>query len=152
MPSMKSLLRALSSVVVVVMSMPALAAGEFRIEFEWDKDMKTCSASESPEIKLFDVPEGTTELKVKMKDKQSAYRHGGGVVPYNGEGAIVAGALSSWEGPCPPSPHTYEFIVDAIASGKKSRYGEVLTEVSIKLTMSVALLDTRRRQREPMCS
>ena len=97
------------------------AAEDFRIEFDWYDGMKHCFASESPEIFLFNVPEGTTTLKVKMKDKQSAYRHGGGEVAYDGGSSIPQGALDYWEGPCPPSPHTYEFIVEAVGGVKKAK-------------------------------
>jgi phosphatidylethanolamine-binding protein (PEBP) family uncharacterized protein len=45
------------------------------------------------------------------------YPHGGGSVSYSGSGSIPYGAFS-YKGPCPPSPHTYEFTVKALdASG-----------------------------------
>lgn len=100
---------------------PAFAA-EFRIEFTWDPDMERCFSKVSPEIKLFDVPEGTTQLRVKMVDRDApAFRHGGGKIDYNGESAIAQGALKKWKGPCPPSgAHTYEFTVDARVGKKKA--------------------------------
>ncbi len=92
-------------------------ADDFKIEFEWDPEMKKCSSNASPEIKLFDVPEGTTKLKVNMKDKQSNYRHGGGTVKYNGEDAIPAGALKNWEGPCPPRSETHIYVFTVKTKG-----------------------------------
>jgi len=99
-----------------------LQAEEFRIEFDWDSGMKSCFSRVSPEIKLFSVPEGTKQLSVNMKDRQSNYYHGGGKFAYNGESSIPAGALKSWKGPCPPVPemHTYVFTVKA-KGGKKAR-------------------------------
>jgi phosphatidylethanolamine-binding protein (PEBP) family uncharacterized protein len=83
--------------------------------------MKRCFSRESPEIKLINVPEGTTQFRVKMVDRDATrYPHGGGKVDYTGEPTIPAGAaLSKWKGPCPPSTHTYEFTVDARAGKKK---------------------------------
>jgi len=42
-----------------------------------------------------------------------SFTHGGGTVKYTGSGSIPAGAFS-YTGPCPPSPHDYEFEVTAI--------------------------------------
>lgn len=108
-------------VIVSVLTTQIVSADEFRIEFVWDPDMKRCFSRESPEIKLFNVPEGTTQLRVKMVDKNApSYPHGGGKVDYNGEASIVKGALKKWKGPCPPSgTHTYEFTVRARAGKKK---------------------------------
>ena len=98
-----------------------VSADEFRIEFTWDADMERCFSNVSPEIFLFNVPAGTTQLRVKMVDRDAvSYPHGGGRIDYNGEASIPKGALKKWKGPCPPSgTHTYEFIVDARAGKKK---------------------------------
>jgi phosphatidylethanolamine-binding protein (PEBP) family uncharacterized protein len=100
---------------------PTTHAGEFKIEFSWDSEMKRCFSSISPEIKLFNVPADTKTLSVSMKDRQSSYRHGGGKFAYNGESAIPAGALQYWEGPCPPLPqsHTYVFTVKTKGGAKE---------------------------------
>ena len=112
---------ALALAAILIQSMSPALADEFRIEFTWSPDMKRCFSKESPEIKLFNVPEGTTQLRVKMVDRDApAYRHGGGKLGYDGESSIPQGALKNWKGPCPPSgSHTYEFIVDARAGKKK---------------------------------
>lgn len=54
-----------------------------------------------------------------MKDKNvSSYRHGGGVVAYNGRKSIKPGAFS-YSSPCPPDgKHTYEWT--ATAQSKKN--------------------------------
>ena len=84
--------------------------------------MKNCFSDRSPEIKLFNVPAGTKKLTVRMIDEDNPYYHGGGKVAYKGESVIPAGALRSWEGPCPPqsSEHTYTFVVKT-KGGKKAK-------------------------------
>ena len=94
-------------------------AEEFRIEFDWDPEMQKCFSTISPEIRLFNVPEGTTKLKVNMKDKQSKYRHGGGTVKFDGESTIPAGALKSWKGPCPPRSETHIYVFTVKTKGGK---------------------------------
>jgi len=104
---------------------PFAHAEEFRIEFDWPEDMAVCFAKQSPEIRLFNVPEGTKKLTVTMIDEDNPYRHGGGKMKYSGESAIPAGTLKNWEGPCPPSPHTYTFIVKTKGGNKaKARYSQ----------------------------
>lgn len=71
----------------------------------------------SPEIALSGVPEGTTQLKVRLKDLNVLnWNHGGGTIDYDGSGVIPEGALKSgYNGPCPPSgSHIYQFTVTAI--------------------------------------
>lgn len=113
---------ALALIAVLTQSFSPTSADEFGIEFTWDPDMKRCFSKESPEIRLFNVPDGTTQLRVKMVDRNApSYPHGGGKIDYNGESSIPQGALNKWKGPCPPSgTHTYEFIVDARAGKKKA--------------------------------
>ena len=107
---------------VLAQSVSPARADEFGIEFTWDPDMKRCFSEVSPEIKLHNVPEGTTQLRVKMVDRDApSFSHGGGKVDYNGESSVPQGALNKWKGPCPPSgTHTYEFIVDARVGKKKA--------------------------------
>ena len=113
--------RTLGLVTVLALPLTSVAEDEFRIEFTWDANMERCFSKVSPEIKLFNVPAGTTQLRVKMVDRNAVtYPHGGGKLDYNGEPSIPQGALKKWKGPCPPSgTHTYEFIVDARAGKKK---------------------------------
>ncbi len=92
----------------------ASAGNAFKISFHWEAGMKKCFSRVSPPVQLMNVPLGTTTLKVVMEDADSSYAHGGGTVNYSGGSVIPSGALKSWEGPCPPSPHTYTFKVKAI--------------------------------------
>lgn len=121
---MRKTLTICASALVAVLTQPISPASgdEFRIEFTWDPNMERCFSKESPEIKLFNVPEGTTQLRVKMVDRDAPnYPHGGGRIDYNGESSIPPGVLNKWKGPCPPAgTHTYEFIVDARAGKKKA--------------------------------
>ena len=90
-------------------------AAELTVDFSWE-GIAACS-HESPEIRVAGVPEGTTELRVKLKDVDvPAWNHGGGKVAHDGSGVIPAGALKiGYNGPCPPSGrHKYEFSVMAL--------------------------------------
>ena len=90
------------------------AFAEFSFTFEWG-DIKKCTSGnpntvENPIFTLANVPEGTTELRIKMKDKDvPGYNHGGGKIKnYGGETVIQPGAFK-YKSPCPPSGfHTYE--------------------------------------------
>jgi hypothetical protein len=54
-----------------------------------------------------------------------AYPHGGGEVPFTGDGQVAEGALKSFEGPCPPmGSHRYEFVVKALNADKGLASGE----------------------------
>lgn len=89
------------------------------ISFEWGPTKK-CFDAKSPPIKLSDVPQGTTQLDVKMVDTNAmSFNHGGGKVAYKGQAALPYGAVK-YKGPCPPSgTHYYSITVKALdASGK----------------------------------
>ena len=89
------------------------ANAEFSFTFEWG-DIKKCTSGnpnkvENPIFNLVSVPEGTKELRFKMKDKDvPQYNHGGGKIKnYGGETVIQPGAFK-YKSPCPPSgSHTY---------------------------------------------
>jgi phosphatidylethanolamine-binding protein (PEBP) family uncharacterized protein len=90
-------------------------AAEMTVEFSWE-GIQACT-HESPELRVSAVPDGTAELRVKLKDiSLPAWNHGGGKVTYDGSGVIPAGALKlGYNGPCPQSGrHQYEFSVMAI--------------------------------------
>lgn len=90
-------------------------ADEMDVAFSWE-GIKAC-IHESPEIRVAQIPDGTVELQVRLKDIDlPAYNHGGGSVKHDGSGIIPAGALTiGYNGPCPPpgSRHKYEFSVIA---------------------------------------
>ena len=101
------------------------AFAEFSFTFEWG-DIKKCTSGnpnrvENPIFTLANVPEGTTELRFKMKDKDvPQYNHGGGKIKnYGGETVIQPGAFK-YKSPCPPrGSHTYEWSITAIGDKKK---------------------------------
>jgi phosphatidylethanolamine-binding protein (PEBP) family uncharacterized protein len=96
------------------------------VAFSWE-GIRACE-HDSPEIKVSNVPEGTTELRVQLKDLSlPVWNHGGGNVAYDGSGLIPAGALTlGYNGPCPPNErHKYEFSVMAVnADGKIIGFGK----------------------------
>ena len=89
-------------------------ADEFDITFKFERKHK-CSAT-SPKITLSNIPDGTHEFQVALKDHDATgWNHGGGTVSNDGSGVISEGALTEgYNGPCPPSSHLYEIIVKAI--------------------------------------
>ena len=101
------------------------AHAEFSFSFEWG-DIKKCTSGNpnrvsNPIFTLKDVPEGTKELRFKMKDKDvPGYNHGGGKIKnYTGETTIQPGAFK-YKSPCPPGgSHTYEWTITAIGDKKK---------------------------------
>ena len=113
----------LSLIIVVFSSVNAFA--EFSFTFDWG-DIKECTTGypkkvENPIFNLTNVPEGTKELRFKMKDKDvPQYNHGGGKIKnYGGETVIQPGAFK-YKSPCPPSgSHTYEWTITAIGDKKK---------------------------------
>jgi phosphatidylethanolamine-binding protein (PEBP) family uncharacterized protein len=94
-------------------------AHAFDMSFTWGPT-KPCFDPKSPPITLKSVPDGTKKLRFKMVDLDApSYPHGGGTVSYAGKNSLPYGAFR-YQGPCPPSPHTYQISVDALdGSGKK---------------------------------
>ena len=90
-------------------------AVELSVDFAWQASDR-CS-SQSPAIRVQNIPAATKTLQVKLKDRDVPnWNHGGGTVAYDGSGLIPAGALKNgYNGPCPPSgSHSYQFMVKAI--------------------------------------
>ena len=93
--------------------------------FDWG-NLKSCTSGKpnkvsNPIFELKNVPEGTKELRFKMKDKDvPRYNHGGGKIKdYNGDLTIQPGAFK-YKSPCPPDgSHTYEWTITAIGEKKK---------------------------------
>ena len=102
----------------------------FSFTFEWG-DIKKCTSGNpnkvsNPIFTLTDVPEGTKELRFKMKDKDvPGYNHGGGKIKnYTGETTIQPGAFK-YKSPCPPNrKHRYQWT--AKAKDKKGWSGKTL--------------------------
>jgi len=94
-------------------------ADDFDITFKFERKHK-CSAN-SLKITLSNIPEGTQEFQVALKDHDAmGWNHGGGTVSNDGSGVIAEGALTEgYNGPCPPSSHLYEIIVRALDANDK---------------------------------
>ena len=103
-------------------------AAEMTVAFSWE-EIDACT-HESPELRVSAVPDGTAELRVKLKDiSLPEWNHGGGQVKHDGSGVIPAGALKlGYNGPCPPSGrHKYEFSVMAVdADGAIIGFGKAV--------------------------
>lgn len=93
----------------------AMAMG---LSFDWGPT-KDCFDQNSPPMRVSDVPAGTEKLRFRMIDLNAPdYPHGGGTVSYNGNGKLPYGAFR-YTGPCPPSPHVYQFTVEALDGAGK---------------------------------
>lgn len=92
----------------------------FAVDFTWDGTAE-CFDPKSPPFTLSGVPEGTKTLRFSMKDLDApSFPHGGGSVPYRGQGRVERGAFT-YKGPCPPSGrHTYVWTVEAQDAGGKT--------------------------------
>ena len=67
---------------------------QISVDFIWLKD-QICFDKRSPEITLENVPDNTKLFKVKMKDIDNRYGHGGGTFEYDGSNLIPVGALKN---------------------------------------------------------
>jgi hypothetical protein len=100
----------------------ALAAGmlllsssafAFSMSVDWTGTAQ-CFDTQSPVIRLADVPKGTAKLRFRMTDLDAPnFPHGGGTVAYSGETSLPKGAFS-YKGPCPPAPHRYHWTAEAL--------------------------------------
>ncbi len=99
---------------------------QMSVDFNWLQD-QICFDERSPEITLENVPDNTKLFKVKMKDIDNNYGHGGGTFECDGSNLIPVGALKNYEGPCPfinMNPR-YEIRVKAIdENGNVIAYGK----------------------------
>jgi phosphatidylethanolamine-binding protein (PEBP) family uncharacterized protein len=90
------------------------AAQAFTASFRW------CPQG-SPAFQLRAVPKGTAKISLAMIDLDvPSFPHGGGDVPYAGQGNIACGALqrATYTGPNPPSgTHTYRWTIKALDAG-----------------------------------
>jgi len=105
----------------------AYAQSRLDVAFTWNISHR-CSPV-SPEIRLKDIPSGTTRLVVKMTDlDQKDDDHGGGsITPSDALGntfTIEPGALKAYKGPCPENfttlGHEYQFSVTALGADDKA--------------------------------
>jgi len=113
----------------------AQGASALGIDFTWT-GVQPCS-NVSPRMVVYNAPAATRRFRVELVDVDSAMsRHGGGEVDAAPGGAIPAGALKSYRGPCPSQAAIkYEMRVEALdASGRVLARGfetQVYTPVSL---------------------
>jgi len=124
------------------------AQSRLDVAFAWNISHR-CSPV-SPEIRLKDIPSGTTTLRIKMTDlDQKDDDHGGGEIsqsePFGGSFTIASGALKAYKGPCPENfttlGHEYQFTVTALdAEDKPLAVGSAKAAFSAKFVILQGLL------------
>jgi hypothetical protein len=102
-------------------------AAQMEVDFSGEA-VKPCT-HESPEIRVSAIPEGTKDLRVKLKNiSVPAWNQGGGMVTHDGSGVIPAGALGvGYNGPCPPPGQRYKFewwVMAVDAQGRIIGFGK----------------------------
>jgi len=80
-----------SSLAALLVLTPASALA-MRVEIPFDPAL-TCFDSKSPAIVLKDVPAGTVELKVRIKNVGDSFGTSSKTLPYAGEGRVAKGAI-----------------------------------------------------------
>ena len=126
----------------------AYAQSRLDVAFTWTISHR-CSPV-SPEIRLKDIPSGTTRLEVKMTDlDQKDNDHGGGSITSSeamgNTFTIEPGALKAYKGPCPENfttlGHEYQFSVTALgADDKLLAVGSAKAPFSAKFVILQGLL------------
>lgn len=126
----------------------AFAQSRLDVDFAWNISHR-CSPV-SPEIRLKDIPAGTTMLRVKMTDLDNKNDdHGGGDIsqsePFGNNFVITSGALKAYKGPCPENfttlGHEYQFTVTALgADDKPLALGSAKAPFSAKFVILQGLL------------
>ena len=124
------------------------AQSRLDVAFVWNISHR-CSPV-SPEIRLKDIPSGTTTLRIKMTDlDQKDDDHGGGEIrqsePFGNSFNIASGALKAYKGPCPENfttlGHEYQFTVTALdAEDKPLAVGSAKAPFSAKFVILQGLL------------
>jgi len=136
---MKSLFFAL----LVFVSSTCWSQTQLLVDFRWL--MSNHCNNNSPELKLKNIPSGTTSLQVQMLDLDNRkLDHGGGLLTrsegFSGEFQIDAGSLDKYTGPCPENfttlGHEYQFNVTALnAQGKTLATGSAKAPFSAKFVI-----------------
>nr|WP_225168732.1 phospholipid-binding protein [Ensifer sp. IC4062] len=104
---------------LLTLALTGVAHAGMTVSFDWGPTKK-CFDGKSPPMTLSGVPEGTTQLDIRMKDQNAPdFLHGGGKVAYEGQKSLPYGAFR-YKGPCPPmGKHKYRFTVKALDSEGK---------------------------------
>ncbi|MBE0454570.1 MAG: phospholipid-binding protein [Roseovarius sp.] len=99
------------------------AAADFAISFEWG-DIPSCGDGRpntvgSPAFVLSGVPQGTTSVEFRLKDRDAPnYNHGGAKIKIGQDGRMPFGVFK-YKSPCPPGgTHTYVWTATARAGTK----------------------------------
>jgi phosphatidylethanolamine-binding protein (PEBP) family uncharacterized protein len=109
----------LFATILALLLMTAGAQAAMTVSVSWGPTKK-CFDPHSPPIRLSGVPKGTAKLSIRMVDLNAPnYPHGGGTVAYEGQRSLPYGAFR-YRGPCPPSPHVYQFTVKALSKAGKT--------------------------------
>ena len=107
---------ALTAVLVVAGAAAAADVGRLGVDVAFGPKNKC--AGMSPEIRLSDVPPGTTSYDVKLTDLDVPdFRHWSQTLPAAGP-VIREGAGTKYYGPCPPggTQHRYRIEVSALGA------------------------------------
>ena len=126
------------------------AYGQSRLDVAFTWNISHRCSPVSPEIRLKDIPSGTTTIRVKMTDlDQKDDDHGGGDIsqsePFGGSFTIAPGALKTYKGPCPENfttlGHEDQFNVTSLgADGKPLAVGNAKAAFSAKFVILQGLL------------
>ncbi len=107
-----------------------LAAFEFT--FDWGP-LELCTSGTpnvvpSPAFHLKDVPQGTGFIRFRLTDLDVPdYPHGGGLVAWDGQAEIAAGAFS-YKSPCPPDgAHEYQWRATALQTRQGTELGRAVS-------------------------
>ena len=119
-------LKPMLAAVLLSLHLPAAAAGEFSISFEWGY-LQRCNDGipnrvKNPRFVLTNVPAGTESIEFEMVDlDNSDYYHGGGTVVYSGHDVVAPGAFT-YNSPCPRrGSHTFQWTAVARSAGSSSK-------------------------------
>lgn len=89
--------RHITSSLTVLLALTPVAASAMRVEIPFDPAL-TCYDAKSPAIVLKDVPAGTVELKVRIKNVGDSFGTSSKTLAYGGEGRIAKGAIRHFPG------------------------------------------------------
>ena len=115
--------------ILAVLACSAHAQNSLQVEFRWL--ISHHCANTSPAIRVSNIPIGTTQLSVHMRDldsKNPAHGGGGGELlneaGFPAQFTIPAGALEKYTGPCPDNfttlGHEYEIHVRALNANQQA--------------------------------
>jgi phosphatidylethanolamine-binding protein (PEBP) family uncharacterized protein len=124
------MMRTLATAVLIGVATGCATGGAARLPkmaVDFDFAAKHRCHGVSPQIRLADVPPGTTGFAVQMTDLDvPSFRHWSQRLPASGA-AIPEGAARDYYGPCPPGSETHRYHIEVTAldaQGKALARGE----------------------------